>query len=111
MRRRALLAASASGGGGGNLITFTINGIEATAEKGMTFLEWILSDYFDVANLYWLSGPDGTGNIREFILNYGITDFEIILSSGFSFEPKIYTTDVIVPGRVYAPMSVTNPWD
>lgn len=111
MRRRVLLAASASGGGSGNLITFTINRIEATAEEGMTFLEWILSDYFDVTNPYTLSGPDTSGNIRGFILNYGITDFEIITSSGLQFEPRIYTTDVIVSGMVYTLRSATNPWD
>lgn len=111
MRRRALLAASAGGGGGGNLITFTLNGIEATAEEGMTFLEWILSDYFDVTNPYWIAGQDGSLDIQGFILNYGITDFEIILTSGFRFEPRIYTTDVIRSGMVYAIMSDTNPWD
>lgn len=110
-RRRLLLAQRKSGGGGGNLITFTISGIEATAEEGMTFLEWILSDYFDVTNPYSVSGPNTGIGIREFILQYGITDFEIITPAGAGFSPRIYTTDVIMSGAVYKQASIGNPWE
>ena len=43
-RRRALLAASMQGGGGG-LITFTVDGTEYQAEEGMTWGEWVDSEY------------------------------------------------------------------
>lgn len=44
-RRRALSASVMSGGGGGNLITFTIEGTEYQAEEGMTWEEWVDSEY------------------------------------------------------------------
>lgn len=43
MRRRALLAASAASGGG--LITFFVNDVEYQAENGMTWEDWVNSEY------------------------------------------------------------------
>jgi len=65
------LNANASKQGEESIIQFSINGISCTAEKGMTWKEWAISDYNTVSNniryglydggiwLYW--GEDSTG--------------------------------------------------
>lgn len=101
MRRRALLAASQSSSGG-NLITFYIDGIECTAEDGMRFYDWILSDYFDTTNPYSLAGMNmDSVNFREFIREYGLDYPKITTGGGFSFTPEIYADKLIIPNQSY----------
>lgn len=47
MERRRLQLANSHSGGGTNLVKFTIDNMEAVAEQGMTWQEWISSDYYD----------------------------------------------------------------
>lgn len=96
-----MLAASQSSGGG-NLITFYIVGIECTAEDGMRFYDWILSDYFDTTNPYGLAGENmDSVNFRAFISEYGLDYPRITNSGGFSFTPSIYADELIIPNQRY----------
>ena len=53
-----------------NLITFTIDGVEYQAEEGMTWEEWVNSEYN--VNDYWINS-DGVVQISnyEFVTHYG----------------------------------------
>lgn len=93
MRRRALLAASMQSGG--NLITFTINNTEYQAEEGMTWGEWVDSEYNVInASIYMLSNGVGYISVREqggspyFLYDsnydYVITTQEIIANDNYT---------------------------
>jgi hypothetical protein len=84
-----------------NLITFYINSVEAHAEEGMTFYDWILSDYFDTANPYGIAGQNIYADVREFVREYGLEYTIIYTKSGFEFNPNIHTTDTIIDGQSY----------
>lgn len=87
--------------GGG--IEFYINGFKAYAEEGMTFREWIFSDYFDVTNPYNIAAPNLSPNItdtREFLIQYG--DTELNSPAGLRFTPPIISSDVIIPNCMYS---------
>lgn len=100
MRRRALMAASMPNGGG-NLITFYINDIECHAEDGMTFKEWILSDYFDITNPYSIMGANPNMDVREFVELYGDDFPQITSSAGMIYTPQIFTYNTIIPNCSY----------
>lgn len=87
--------------GGGNEIEFYIEGIYCQAESGMTFSEWIMSDYYDITNPYKFIAPDGSTDVRNFILNYGGGFYELTLGSGIGFNPKILLSNSIIPNQTY----------
>lgn len=102
MRRRALLAASTASEGGGELITFYISGIACTAESGMRFYDWILSEYFDTSNPYGICGIDmDQRNVQGFVKQYGLIYTTIVSSGGMTYTPPIDTLDVIVANQNY----------
>jgi hypothetical protein len=83
----------------GNLIAFTINGTEYQAEEGMTFYDWVISDYYDSScNLYVLTG--GNVDLRDDIVNGIVSPDDhtgIYYGSGASLIPYIYTDTIIQP--------------
>lgn len=84
------------------MIEFYINGVKAYAEEGMTFREWIFSDYIDVTNPYRIAAPNLSpkiSDIREFLTQYG--DTELYVPAGFRFSPSIISSDVIIPNCMY----------
>ena len=59
--------------GGSNLITFTIDGVQYQAEEGMTWEEWINSEY-NANNLIYINDigicktSDGNGQLTRYTL-------------------------------------------
>ena len=110
--RRNLLNILSKPSEGNNLIVFYIDPIECIAEEGMTFKEWIFSDYFDITNPYNIVGPNLDLNVREFVELYGDNDLELISHSGLSYTPQIYIQNTIIPNCAYlVDGSGTEKWD
>ena len=86
-----------------NIIHFVLNGANCEAEEGMTFKEWIFSDYFDINNPYNLM-YGSSDNVRDYVTEYGSTNVELLVSAG-SFNPNVYIEDVIIANTVYSPTS------
>ena len=83
-----------------NIIHFVLNNINCEAEEGMTFKEWIFSDYFDINNPYHLD--DGySDNIRDYITEYGSTNIQLLSAAGAAFNPEICIEDYIIANMVY----------
>lgn len=103
-RRRILLDVIVPNGS--SLITFYLeqsNGelIQCTAENGMRFCDWILSDYFDTTNPYNINIP-GVNDIQDFLKSYGDTeDLSLYYGVGCVYKPFIGTLDIIIPNQVY----------
>ena len=78
---------------GGNLITFTINGVKYNAEEGMTWGDWVDSEYNIInASIYQLSsgvsyitlmGTQGPITIYDSNYNYVNTTQEIIINHNY----------------------------
>ena len=87
---------------GGGEITFYVNGIECKAIDGMTFAQWIFSDYVNENAIAEWIGPSGQP-VREFYQLYG--DTEVWYNYGFGYTPRIHTSDVIISGVNYTKVS------
>lgn len=86
-----------------NLITFYINNIECQAENGMTFEEWIFSDYFDTSNPYNIVAANPQMDVRSFLEKYG-DDYPILrFGIGITFIPQINKNDYIINEMNYKP--------
>lgn len=80
-----------------NLITFTVNEIEYQVEKGMTFYDWAMGEYYDSSCPLTIGA---VGNLRDDIINANISsDYSkwIMHSGGASIIPEIYTNTIIQP--------------
>ena len=84
-----------------NIIRFVLNNINCEAKEGMTFKEWIFSDYFDINNPYHLY--DGNSdNVRDFVTEHGSTNMRLASAAGYPFNPEVNTEDVIIANMVYS---------
>ena len=84
-----------------NIIHFVLSGENCEAEEGMTFKEWIFSDYFDINNPYNLH--DGhLGNVRDYITEYGSENLKLVTAAGYAFDPDICIKDVIIANMIYS---------
>ena len=80
----AASAPSDGSGAPGETIAFTVGGASCTAESGMTWNDWIASDYNDE------------------ILGLSVNAYGVVISmGGVGFSPAVYGTDIIVSGRTY----------
>ena len=91
MNRRNILLASTIGGGG-SLITFTIDGVQYQAEEGMTWEEWVNSEFNISSNYY------AEENKIRYELGGGPTYVEY--NGGF-----VLTTEVIINQARYSNLS------
>ena len=84
-----------------NIIHFVLNDINCEAEEGMTFKEWIFSDYFDINNSYNLY-CGYSNNIRDHITDSESTNIRLLSIEGAAFNPEIYIEDYIIANMVYS---------
>lgn len=83
-----------------NIIYFVLNGVNCEAKEGMTFKEWIFSDYFDINNPYHLH--DGNSdNVRDYITEDGSENLKLVTDAGYAFDPDICIKDVIIANMIY----------
>lgn len=69
-------------GGGSSLITFTVDGVEYQAEEGMTWGEWVDSEY-DVNGNFYIDFDDLISSRDDFGLWVGTKEW------------YVFTTDII----------------
>lgn len=91
----SVLESIISGGGGVSLITFTIAGTEYQAESGMSFGQWMLSDYYVLGTFM-----NDTNHIAALKLDPSSDDI-LYANSGFIYNPSITTQSIIIEGQNY----------
>lgn len=74
-----------------NLITFTIGGVEYQAEEGMTWEEWVNSEYNSTKKFYI--------NILSVYTNHDL--FLTMLKVGYDYGHSVYITEVIANNYNY----------
>ena len=85
--------------GGKSMITFYINGTEHQAEEGMTWEEWIISDYYDSNDLYL--AIDLLTPLKDAVNDYLGMDISIVWGGGYGFIPDISLQDIIISETDY----------
>lgn len=79
--------------GGSNLITFTIDGVQYQAEEGMTWEEWINSEY-NANNLIYINDigicktSDGNGQLTRYTLY--TNDYVWVSQNDYIIDNKSY---------------------
>lgn len=79
----------------GGIITFTIEGVEFRGETGMTWKEWLLTDY-NTHN--FTESADGHVDIQRDIITYGLADLYFL---GYSDGTKVSLNDKVINGYSY----------
>ena len=94
-RRYNLLASLSNDSGGGNTFIFYLGNSECVAEEGMTFYDWIMSDYFDYV---YFMGPPTISEYRNWISQWNYNEnSELRGAAGAYYIPKVRLLDEIQP--------------